>query len=526
MADLVSVPNPATECALRLEHVNYWYPQVQDSFAGSSSAPESRESDPILSDISLDIRAGECLLLTGASGSGKSTLLRALNGLVPQFYEGNLEGRITVFGRDIEEIPLGQMAHDSAMVFQNPRTQFFTPAVLDELALTLENWGVEPQEIATRIARASTTTGIEPFVGRQITQLSGGQLQRVACACASVTGAPILLLDEPTSNLSTGAIADFAALLARLKAAGVTIIIAEHRLHFMRSLADRVVRLEHGRITGVYSAQEFFSLSEDTRRVLGLRAFEDPQVQLPAPGRFDAHGVPVPGVLIENLHFSYSPTKRSWWSRFKGATGSPSALNNSVQSAIFTGDSFFFPAGAVTVLTGENGTGKSTLAQIIAGLLHPHAGTISEINGGGETRVLSAAERVRATGMVMQDARRSLFSESVAAEITLGLTPEQKQGVNVHQILEDMDLLGVSDHHPAAISGGQAQRLAIACTLASDKKIVIFDEPTSGVDAAHMSSIAALMRSVAERGAVVICITHDNELKALCDMDVSLGGGA
>lgn len=524
MAELAPVPKPA-EFAVRLEHVNYWYPQVQDPFAGASSAAESREIKPILSDISLDIRAGECLLLTGASGSGKSTLLRALNGLVPQFYEGKCEGRITVFGRDIQEIPLSQMAHDSAMVFQNPRTQFFTPAVLDELALTLENWGVEPQEIATRIAHAAATTGIEPFVGRQITQLSGGQLQRVACACAAVTGAPILLLDEPTSNLSMSAIADFAALLARLKAAGVTIIIAEHRLHFMRALADRVVRLQGGRMTGVYSADEFFGLSDEQRRALGLRAFEDSQVQLPAPTRVDARGEPVPGLLIEDLHFSYSPTRRSFWSQLKGAIGSPSIPSGSEQSAIFTGESFFFPAGAVTALTGENGTGKSTLAQIIAGLLHPQSGTMSEMGGGGETRALSAAERVASTGMVMQDARRSLFSESVAAEITLGLTAEQKQRVNVRQILEDMDLLGVANQHPAAISGGQAQRLAIACTLASDKKVVIFDEPTSGVDAAHMHSIAALMRSVAEGGAVVICITHDNELKALCDMEISLGGG-
>ncbi|MDG0895507.1 ATP-binding cassette domain-containing protein, partial [Bacillus paranthracis] len=128
----------------------------------------------------------------------------------------------------------------------------------------------------------------------------------------------------------------------------------------------------------------------------------------------------------------------------------------------------------------------------------------------------STGRRQKSCGMVMQDVRRQLFSESVEREVTLGLDPRQRDAANVPALLERLDLIGQRDRHPLSLSGGQAQRLVVAATIAQDKEVVIFDEPTSGVDFRHLTSIADLVSDLATAGKVVIVITHDPELMARC----------
>ena len=116
----------------------------------------------------------------------------------------------------------------------------------------------------------------------------------------------------------------------------------------------------------------------------------------------------------------------------------------------------------------------------------------------------------------MQDVRRQLFAGSVADEITMGLAKDQRAAVDVHAILESLDLNELSSRHPAAISGGQQQRLVVGAMIAGKKQVVIFDEPTSGVDAKHLHSIAVRLRELAGEGVTIICITHDAELIQEC----------
>lgn len=485
---------PGTASAVAIDSLNY-------SYAGTNSSDEG-EYKPALKDINLRIETGECVLLVGASGSGKSTCLRTMNALVPQFYEGELTGTVRVAGIDLATRELADMSGISAMVFQNPRTQFFTSSVLAELALVPENGGADPEQIRARIARIARQTGIEPLLERELHGLSGGELQRVACACALVAEVPLLLFDEPTSNLSPEAITEFRTLLETMRAQGKTLVIAEHRIHFLRGLIDRVYRLDGGRIIGEYGGEEFFSMENTQRLQLGLRAFSEPIVSIPAPpNRNDATGL-----VVENLTFSYG-TKRRF---FTARKPNPRVLNIAKMR---------FPAGKITVLTGPNGAGKSTLAHIICGLLKPGKGTVIRLNG----RELSVKERTASSAIVMQDVRRNLFSESVYAEVTTGMSRRQEQEVNVPAILKALDVWDIAQQHPAAISGGQAQRLAIACAVAARKRLVIFDEPTSGVDLGHMQSIAQQMRALAKDGVTVICITHDAELMQACaDYRVSI----
>ena len=468
--------------SISLKDVGYRYPRPNLS---ADEVAAQADSTPDLEHISLDIEPGSVVLLCGPSGCGKSTLLRTMNGLVPKFHEGTLDGSVTVSGTDLETLELHDMGHHSATVFQNPRTQFFTPFVRSEMVLTGENYGQDPDEIMASALRAAQVTGTSQFLTRKLATLSGGELQRVACACALCNDVPVLLFDEPTSNLSPSAIKEFRELLFTLKQQGHTMVIAEHRIHFLRDLVDRVYRVSDGHIVEEFSGTDFFALTSEECFTRGLRALTPPQVELPKPPQTDG----TKSLVIENLKFAYNRAK-----------------------PILDIERLEFPTEAVTVLAGPNGAGKSTLANLICGLLD--AGRSATFNFCGKK--LGRRGRNRACSIVMQDVRRQLFSESVAGEVTLGLSKQRAETIDVAAALDAMELTDFAERHPLALSGGQQQRLVISSCIASGKEILIFDEPTSGVDLRHLLRIAKQIRELAAAGAAVIVITHDPELIEQC----------
>lgn len=461
-----------TDIAVSLSQVSYTYSGFHESIA-PGDVPAS------ITDVSFTVRPGEITLLCGASGSGKSTVIRTINGLATGFHDGRLDGEVIVNGANMSEVELQDVCRLSATVFQNPRTQFFTTDVRSEMALPLENLGLEPDLIRKRIANVARASDIEWALERSLSSLSGGQLQRVACSCAYCMDVPVLLFDEPTSNLDGESIDEFARLLGALKKSGAAIIVAEHRLHFLADLADTVHRMKDGRLVETLTAREFFSLPDSERRARGLRALEIPETKLPQPeGR---------GLEIADIRFSYGDIE------------------------VLDIDRAVFPAGAVTVLSGPNGAGKTTLARILCGLAEPDSGGTITLDG----RKIGARRRNSTCAIVMQDVRRQLFAESVHDEVRLGQEKLCSEAT-ANELLARLDLTVCADSHPLAISGGQQQRLVIASALASRRRVVIFDEPTSGVDYGQLTRIARLIKELAATGTIVIVITHDREFIAEC----------
>ncbi|MGO3358965.1 MAG: ABC transporter ATP-binding protein, partial [Bifidobacterium crudilactis] len=248
-----SAPTPVAT----IDHVSFWYgadPAQRSTYYSpatpETASPESahtlhegssspRSDAPTLNDITLDIAPGTVTLLCGASGSGKTSALQLLNGLVPHFHHGTITGAVRVSDLDIGSADIGTCGEVSATVFQNPKTQFFTSAVRSELAFRMENHGVPQEAMNASVKSTAEESGIGYLLERQLKQMSGGELQKVACAQAISAHTPLLLFDEPTSNLSVEAIEDFTAMLTRLKHQGRTIVIAEHRLYFLRGLIDQ-----------------------------------------------------------------------------------------------------------------------------------------------------------------------------------------------------------------------------------------------------------------------------------------------
>lgn len=205
-----------------------------------------------LVNIDLIIPDGQVILLCGQSGCGKTTLTRLVNGLIPNYYEGELSGEVLLDGKNISRLPLYETAKYVGSVFQNPRTQFFTVDSTSELAFGCENQGLPEEEIIQRVKSTAEQFDMDNLLGKNIFSLSGGEKQKIACASVSASNPPIIVLDEPSSNLDMSATKDLSRMIQIWKQQGKTVIIAEHRLYYLKELIDRVIYLKNGKIEKDY----------------------------------------------------------------------------------------------------------------------------------------------------------------------------------------------------------------------------------------------------------------------------------
>ena len=482
------------EDIINIDHVSFCY-------KGASKG--------LLNDVSLKIRKGETVLLCGASGSGKTTIIRLVNGLIPHYYSGDLQGDVTVAGRDIRNTELYDLAGVVGTVFQNPRSQFFSIDTDGEIVFGPENIGLPPEEIKKRFADVKDEMQLQELLGRSIFGLSGGEKQRIACASVSALLPEVMLLDEPSSNLDIKAMNDLSNAVARWKGQGKTVIISEHRLWYVAPLVDRVIYMENGRIAHEWTGEEFRSLGKQKIKELKLRPVEfDPDETA------DTADVAVSqedAVVIRDMYFSYNE-KPHVIRRRKFSDYDEKDLDLNIPE-------LRLPKGKVIAVVGHNGTGKSTFFRGVCGLLKRCTGTIT-----ADGKVYKGKERLRLCYMVMQDVNHQLFTDSVENEVLLSMEEEDKG--RCEEILDSLGILEFKDKHPMALSGGQKQRVAVASAIASGAKLLLFDEPTSGLDYSHMEKVGSLLRKLADSGHTILVSTHDPELIAeSCDYILKIEDG-
>lgn len=460
---------------------------------------------PALRDFELTVQPGEFVVLSGPSGCGKTTATRLFNGLIPHFHEGELTGRVAVFGDEPARQRIWRTAEQVGSVFQNPRSQFFTTDPVSEIAFGCENLGLPAEVTRERVEHNLRAFGLTALRDRSIFALSGGEKQRLACAAVAATEPALYVLDEPSANLDAPATQRLQQIMAGWKAAGATVLVAEHRVGYLRELVDRLVLLDGGRIVAEYSGEQFRALDESGIAALGLRRLRPPKpADTPLPA--DA-----PALQVVELTYRHPHRKV------------PGVGTRRPDPALQL-ERLTIPKRQVTALVGSNGAGKTTLARWLAGLSPNHGGLLLD-----EGRRLSRRERRRRVFLVQQDVNHQLVTESVADEIELTLRlagSDAELAAETDRVLATVDLLAQADRHPMSLSAGQKQRLAIGTALASGREVVLLDEPTSGLDLRHMRQVAAVLRELAANGRTVLVATHDAELIAACaDQVITLAQG-
>lgn len=427
----------------------------------------------VLKNLNLNIKTGECVVLTGISGSGKSSILNLINGLATRYDNCKISGEVLFQHHDIVKLELYQIAQLIASVFQNPKTSFFNVNTTMELLFFLENNGVPRQEMQKRLSDLLNLFPIANLLNRNIFELSGGERQILSIATAYISGVQCVLLDEPSANLDSKYIKIVAKMLAILKKRGVTLLVAEHRLYYLMDVADRVLVVANGTISQEYSVSKFKQLSEKKLYAMGLRTRQEVQLKPFSPmtsGEF----------YIKSLY------------------------KKLINHQILKIRDLSLKKGNIYGVVGLNGSGKTSLIKALLGVDKKCQVAIYL-----DDKLLSTRQRIKLSSWVMQDVNNQLFTDSVMAEIKLGIGNISVDKIN--QVIKKLKLSSLLDRHPLSLSVGQKQRVAIASTILSQKTLLYFDEPTSGMDYLNMIAISKLLRDSSTNNNIIIIVSHDVE---------------
>ena len=457
-----------------------------------------RATEPAIRDLSFNLSAGEVLLVAGPSGCGKSTLIRAINGLIPHAYSGEMAGEVRLGGVSTGQLRLREIALTVGTLLQDPAKQIVGSTTEAELAFGPENLGWLPSEIRARIDEVVHQASIASLAGRETYALSGGERQLLAMAGALMLRPKLYVVDEPLANLDPATGRHLLTVLRNLADDGHAVVIVEHRVEEALDLRpDRVLYLEAGSVVYLGPVEGFLTVA-------------DPEaVKLPF------------SVVLDRERSHASAAGPSQAPRASESSGPPRLAFDGVRvrlgdREVLTGLTTALGKREVVAILGPNGAGKTTMFRAGMGLIRPTAGTISVDGRSSADRTV--ADLARIFGYVFQSPSQMLFSRTVRDELLFGPRnlgheigdPDAfSNGVLRRTSLDGLD--GILERPPMTLSFGQQKRLALAIALALEPVTLILDEPSAGQD--HRTATQFLDEVLAMQGLESIyLITHDVDL--------------
>ncbi|HEX7406198.1 MAG TPA: energy-coupling factor transporter ATPase [Candidatus Binatia bacterium] len=496
--------------AIRLEHLSFGYAD-QNGLA--------------LRDVSLRVRRGEMVVIMGATGAGKTTLAKCLNRIVPAFQPGTFCGEIALFGQALRDEGVAELAGIVGLVSQDFEAQLFATNVVQEVVFGMEQLGVAPDEMRLRLPRVLQAVGLQGFEGRDPATLSGGEKQRLALAATLALQPSIMVFDEPTTDLDPLGKLEIFAVLAAMRCQGYTLVVIEHEIAAAEH-ADRLVIMSHGEIVADDLPQRVLA-QVDFLRQHGVRAPDLNQLAArldlsPPPCSLDAaeaavrRGSAVRGQGSEIISDLQCPA-----SHLQPPTAGPHFPTPflCVEDVTFSyeggaraldGVSLTIDAGEFVAIIGQNGSGKTTLAKHLNGLLSPSAGRV--LLRGMDMRTLPINTVAADVGYVFQNPDHQIFAATVHEEVAFGpqnlsLPPPEVED-RVHAALVAVGLTGLEGEDPFLLGKGQRQRLAVASVLALRPRLLILDEPTTGLDYLEQRRMMDLFAQLHAQGIAIVMITH------------------
>ncbi len=489
------------------------------------------QTSSALQDVSFSIAPGQLVMLLGRSGSGKSTLCFACNGLIPHMIQGDMTGAIRICGVNTRTRSVWKWANTVGLVFQDFDTQLVGTTVRSELLHPLEyrNPPLDLDDIERRIDRVLDSVKLQVSLDHDPMRMSGGQRQRLVMASVLMQEPKLLVLDEPCSDLDPNSRRHLRRMLGQLRNEGLGLLMTEQE-HDDLQFVDHVILIDHGKVVWKGPPGELlqepqlmrqhgirpFALTECFEELDGdllpatveeawtcmekLNLTIEPPVDVVndlvrlEKRAFLLEKQPEPYIQIENVWFHYSDHP----------------VLQDLSCAIYSGE--------FLALLGANGSGKSTLARLLNGLLTPTQGRI--IVDGMDTSAMTMNEIAKRIGLVFQNPDHQIFADTVWEEVAFGARNLGcSQDEIATRVRESLLAVGLPidesrDLDPFSLRKGERQRVAVAAMLATQPACLIFDEPTTGLDAEETDQMMAMIRELNRQGHTIVMITHSMRLVA------------
>jgi energy-coupling factor transport system ATP-binding protein len=470
---------------------------------------------PALQNIQGEIEEGTFVAVMGHGGAGKSTLCCSLNALVPKFFRGRYQGRVLVRGQEVARHRVSEMSRLVGLVLQDFEAQLFSTNVELEMAFGPENHCLPRQEIERRIQRYLSFVRLEKLRNREPASLSGGQKQRLAIGSVLALEPRILVMDEPTTDLDPLGREEVLSVAKSIREEGRMLLIVDHEPETAVT-ADQVWLMRDGEIVSQGSPSEI--LVDDTRmESCGIKAL--PMVELFHSMSWPGNPLTVDAAieLIQRHHFTQRHELKAKTVSSDRPKGSPILMAEELRYSYPTypvealqGINLFIQEGEFIAILGQNGSGKTTLAKHFNGLLNPTSGRMWVHNK--PTTEYSHRELARRVGYVFQNPDHQIFARTVAEEVGFGLKMQGETLKTIEKrVAEALDVVGLQGYGqkvPFALTKGERQCVAVASVLAAQPRVIILDEPTTGLDYRHQRNMMEMLKRLNRYGHTIIIITH------------------